>query len=197
MTIYEAAFHFQNGDDDYFNVVHYDVTGDEPLDLQDLTDEIVASWVTNLAPIIVPSMNFLGIVWRLDVPGSVSVEITPTGGAENGSNVVQSWVGQMAVLVRKSTGGTVRPTLGRAFVPGVNSQGFGSNGNWTAGILTACESFWDDIIIVPFAGNGQAEMLLKASNPTAPNTNPYNSVTECTALANPSALQSRKKGRGA
>lgn len=196
MTVYEVAFRFQAESNQFYNVVHYDITGDEPLDLQDLTDEIVSSWATNCASVIAPAVSFEDITYRLDIDGSIGATFTPTGNAEPGTATDNQWAGQMAMLVRKKTNGLVRPNLGRAFVVGITSEGLGSDGFWTGTVKTAVEAFWDNIILVPFAGNGQAEMLLKASNPEAPNTNAYNSVAECTALRNPSALQSRKLGSG-
>ena len=197
MTVYEVALHFRGGGDDFYNVVHYDITGDEPLDLQDLTDEIALSFSTNLISVIAPAVGFEDVTYRLDIDGSIGNTIAPTGGSVSGAAASNQWAGQLAGLVQKRTGGFIRPNLGRAFVVGITSEGLSNLGEWTSAVTTAMEAFWDDIILVPFAGNGQAEMLLKASNPGAPNTNPYNSVTECVALSVPSALQSRKKGRGA
>ena len=197
MTIYEVAFHYGIGSNDFYNVVHFDITGDEPLDLQDLTDQIVTQWGSSQAAATTPQCSFRDITYRLDIIGSVGSTITPTAGAVAGNAANTNWGGQMAVLVQKKTNGLVRPVLGRAFCPGIAVGNLNEFGEWGAATLNACENFWDGIRIVPFAGNGQAEMLLKASNPAAPNTNAYNSVTECVALAIPVALQSRKKGRGA
>lgn len=197
MTVYECAFHFSVGSNDYYNVVHYDITGDDPLDLQDLTDEIVSQWNTDMGSVVAPAISFDDITYRLDIEGSIGQTVVPTGGAVSGSAGDDQFAGQIAVLVRKKTNGFVRPVLGRAFAVGITSNGLNSFGEWTNGVLTAVEAFWDNIILVPFAGNGQAEMLLKAGNPEAPNTNAYNSVAECEAVGIPSALQSRKKGRGA
>jgi len=197
MTVYEVALHFQSGADDFYNVVHYDITGDEPLDLQDLTDEIFIEWIATLGTITAPAMSFIDITYRLDIDGSVGSTVSPTAGAAPGTATNNNWMGQSALLVQKRTGGLVRPTLGRAFCVGISTSNFTAAGEWSSGVTAIAESFWDNIILVPFAGNGNAEMLLKAGNPAAPNTNAYNSVTECVALANPSALQSRKKGRGA
>lgn len=197
MTMYEVGLHFKVGSNDYYNVIHYDVTGDTPLDLQDLTDQLASEFVTNLADVIAPAISLEGVTYRLDIDGSVGTEFVPTGGAEAGLATDDQFAGQMALLVQKRTGGLVRPTLGRAFVAGVTSEALNSFGEWNATATAAAESFWDGIIIVPFAGNGQAEMQIKASNPTAPNTQAYSPVTECVALSIPSALQSRKKGRGA
>lgn len=197
MTIYECAFHFAVGSNDYFNVVHYDITGDSPLDLQDLTDEIVSAWSASIGTITSTTQTFRGVVYRLDIDGSVGTEITPTGGAVAGTAANDEFAGQIALLVQKRTGSLVRPTLGRAFISGLSTSNLNSFGEWNSTALGQAETFWDGIIIVPFAGNGQAEMLLKASNPEAANTVAYNSVTECVALPIPSALQSRKKGRGA
>ena len=197
MTNYEAAFHFQAGSEDFYNVVHFNVTGDVPLDLQDLTDEICTLWANNMANRIAPAISFVGIVWRLDIDGSIGTEFTPTGGPKPGTAGDNQYAGQLAVLVQKRTNGLVRPVLGRAFVMGVTAEGLDANGQWTQGVATSIQVFWDNIKTVVFDGNGQAVMQLKASNPEAPNTNPYNTVNECRALLIPSVLQSRKKGRGA
>lgn len=197
MTIYQVAVRQSHSPDDYFNVFYYDITGDTPLDLQDFVDEFAGIWSTELASIVAPNVVFEDITLRLDVDGSIGQTITPTGGAIAGTAADNQFVGQLAVLVQKKTGGFVRPNLGRAFLPGISTEGTNGASEWTTTVITAAEAYMDSIIIVPFAGNGQAEMLLKASNPTAPNTNAYNSVTECVALRTPSALQSRKNGRGA
>lgn len=196
MTVYECAFHFVGGVNNFYNVLHFDITGDTPLNLQDLTDEIVASWVANMSSTVSPAISFVDITYRLDSPGSVGSTITPTGGSEVGTAASSDWAGQLGMLVQKKTNGLVRPTLGRVFAIGITAGALTVNGTWAAANMSAVETFWDDIIIVPFADNGQAEMLIKASNPTAPNTNAYNSVVECTAKANPVTLHSRKLGVG-
>jgi hypothetical protein len=196
MAVYEVAIRYAAAGQSFFNVVHYDITGDTPLDLQSLTDEIANAWVNECALRVAGAVTLEDITYRLDIEGSVGQTVVPTGGAKNGLAGDNQWAGQLAVLVQKKTNGFVRPVRGWAFQPGITSEGLNSSGEWTVAVAQDVEDFWDAIILVPFAGNGQAEMLLKASNPTAPNTNAYNSVVECDASTNPAALQSRKKGRG-
>lgn len=197
MTVYECAFRYRVGADDFFNVVHYDITGDDPPDLQDLTDEIVAAWAAGIGDHVAAAVTFNSVIYRLDIDGSVGVEVIPTGGPEPGTATVNNWAGQMAVLLQKKTNGIVRPNLGRMFIPGVFTSALTAGGEWSVDIVQAAEAFGNAIVLISFAGNGVAQMLIKASNPTAPNTNAYNEVAECNSLAIPSALQSRKKGRGA
>lgn len=146
---------------------------------------------------IAPSVSFVGIVWRLDIAGSIGTEFFPTGGPKPGLAGDNQYAGQLAMLVQKRTNGLVRPVLGRAFVAGVTSEALDATGQWTQAAATSVQVFWNGIRTVVFDGNGQAVMQLKASNPDAPNTNEYNTVAECRALLIPSVLQSRKKGRGA
>ncbi len=197
MTVYECALHWRAGSNDYYNVVHYDITGDTPLDLQSLTDNIASEWTSTYRSRVTSTVLFSGVVFRLDIDGSVGTEIQPTGGELAGTSANGEWAGQVAMLIRKKTNGLVRPVQGRAYVPGLVGGNLNSFGEFSTTALADVEAFWDNIILVPFAGNGQAEMLIKASNPAAPNTNPYNSVAECEAAPIPSVLQSRKKGRGA
>lgn len=197
MTQYELAFHWGVGSNDYYNVINYDIVGGDPPDFQAFVDTTAADYQNSMANVIAPAMEFRGVVFRLDIDGSVGTEVAPTAGPIPGQAGDDQFAGQLAVLAQKRTGGVVRPTLGRIFVPGVSAEGLNQFGEWTSNVTDAVEAFWTDMLLVSFSGGETATMQLKASNPNAPNTNPYNGVSSIVALSIPSALQSRKKGRGA
>ena len=196
MTVYEVVLEMDTPAGDMLNVVHYDITGTAPLDFQDFCDVIASDFDTYLKSIITAACSFRGVTIRLDTPDSVGASFVPTGGSVAGTNASNTLAPQMAALVRKQSGNLTRPTQGYAYQGGISAGGFTSAGRWSTAVNTAVKNYWDALLEVNFAGSGNAEMQIKASNPSAPNTVAYNPATLINVGGIPVTMRSRKEGVG-
>lgn len=196
MTVYECVLEYDSPSGEMLNVVHWDLTGTAPLNFQDFVDNLRTEFVNSLAAVIAPSVSFVAVTIREDSPGAIGIRYTPTAGSAAGTSTDNQYGPQLAALVRKRCENGQRPALGFAYQGGITSEGLTSAGRWSATVNNAVFAFWDANIIIPFAGDGQAEMVVKASNPTAPNTVAYNSVTSINVGGIPVTQKRRKEGVG-
>lgn len=193
MAIYEVALKWGDSDSKYYNVLHFDITGQDPINFADMANEIGTAFTTHLATNIVSAVTLEGMVVREDTPGSVGQEfdINEAGTATNGD-----YAGALALQINKKTDGLVRPTRGWMFIPGVSATQLGTDGRWEGAVRTNAQLFVGDLLNFGFADAGNATMLIKANNPSAPNTNAYNEVLALGAAAVPKTLRSRQPGIG-
>lgn len=196
MPTYEVVLVYDQVGFEALNVLHYQPANANPINWQSICDEIAARWTANIATVIAPSVTFEGIRVREDIAGAVGVTYNVTGGAVAGTAADNQFAANLAMLVQKKSIGSIRPVLGRAYQPGVSSEGLTSNGLWSATVQTAVEAFWDVMIAIAAVGSPVLQLVIKASNPTAPNTQAYTEVDTTEANLNPKTQRRRTRGVG-
>lgn len=196
MAIYEVVLEGRFSDQDMLTVLHYDITGDENPNWQAMADAIRFTLNDFLTPFLVTAVDYVGITVREDVEGSVGLFVPFTLGTLTGSDSDDGIISQAAVLVRKLANTLTRPTQGRIYQGGISSQYLNSAGLWTAVATTPIESFWSDMVQLDFGPGSLAQMVIKASNPTAPNTVPYNPVETIATRSIPVVQRRRKFNQG-
>lgn len=195
--VYEIVLNATLNSQQLLTVLHYDIDGGDPINFQALADAIRVHLVDNLQTWLVPTCTYTGITIREDIPGTVGVTYPFTLGNLVGSDANTDSFNQMAMLVRKNCNSTVRPNRGRVFQGGLTSEGTDGNGLWQTDVRNAVAAFWSDMITIAFAGPATAQLVVKASKPTAPNTVPYNPVTTVGTISNPTTQRRRRIGVGA
>lgn len=196
MAFYEVVFNWQLDQITVNNVFHYDITAVTPADLQGYADTIQAEFILHLQSVCAPSMTFNDLTFREDIPGGVGITQPFTTGPVSGTSTDDQYAGQLSAIVRKLAQSTVRPNIGRVYWAGITSEGLGANGRWTSTVTTAAANFLDALIGVSSGAGGVMDMHIKASDPTKPNTVPYNPVTAVQALAIPGTQRRRREGVG-
>lgn len=196
MAFYEVVLNWDLDGELVQNVLHYDISAVTPLDLQGYVDVIQAELIIHMADILVPSIQFESVTFREDVDGGVGVTITPTTGSTPGTDPNDNYAGQLALIVRKEALSTIRPNLGRIYFGGCTSFGLAQNGRWDTSLSSAAEDFAEAIRGVESGEGGVMDMVIKASNPTAPNTVAYNPVLAMTGLGVPGTQRRRRQGVG-
>jgi len=178
------------------NVLHYDTGAQGLPDFVGLTDYFWDVFNTHGLPGIVNDCVFDRMSWREDIPGGVGTVRTPTNGTLAGTAGASETVAQVAMIIRKVGQGSVRPHQGRIYQPGIASSAFTAAGfiDGTAG--NALESMWEDLLEIEDGNGVTAVMVIKASNPTAPNTVAYNLVDSLVGLGNPGTQRRRRIGVG-
>lgn len=174
MTVYEVVLNGQQDAEPMLTVLHYDITGST--NFQALADAIDFELEAGLSALVVSSVQWQGITIRLDSPGAVGVTYTFTGGQVVGSHPESTYFANVAANVRKFTDGITRPTRGRIYQGGIPSNAVDGDGRLTASYATQLYTAWENLRVIEFDTTGEAVMQIKASNPTAPNTEAYNTV---------------------
>lgn len=193
MTVYEVTIIYDSPTGEQLNVCHWDFSSEEVADFQLFADIFRTDWLTTLAPVIAPSISLESLSIREDVPGSVAFPVAFTAGPATGASSDNQYAAIPAVNVQKLPNNLTKPRLGRVYQGGITSEGFLSNGNWSATITTACNDFWSDQILVTMDVGKTATMVIKASDPTKPNTVPYNPVATIASKGKPTK-QGRRSG---
>lgn len=196
MAIYEVVLEGRQGTDDMLTVLHYDITGVLPPDWQAMANVIRVHLADHMAALCANYITWEGITVREDIPGSVGLFIPFELGTLTGSVANPDTITQVCMLVTKQTGTLTRPTQGRIFQGGISCDFAAAAGNWTVDAQEPVNDFWEDVRVIDFAGPSTATMVVKASNPSAPNTVPYNPVVSLTVSPNPVVQRRRKRGSG-
>lgn len=196
MTVYNAVFVWHFNDDEFNTVLYYDDNGNGPPDFQELTDNIFTAMSTAGLDGLVNDLTLDSIRWREDTPNGVGTEYFPTGGSLSGAAGASETAGQLALLVRKIGAGLVNPNKGRIYQPGVATGGLTAGGLWDGTVSNNIESLWESVLTIEDDGGVELDMTLKASNPTAPNTQAYNKVVGLSARGNPVTQRRRRRGVG-
>lgn len=196
MTVYEGVIDWRFNSQIFNTVLHYDDGGSGPPDFQGLTDYIIDSFRTAGMPGLVNDLTCNFMTWREDTPGGVGVQRFPTSGAATGSAGASETAGQLALLIRKLGTGLVRPNKGRIYQPGVATSALTAAGLWEASTSNALETMWEDILEIEDGNGATLNMVIKASNPSAPNTQPYTLVSGLAAQGNPATQRRRRIGVG-
>lgn len=196
MAHYQVVIEGIQGTADMLNVVNYESSGAALPDFADMADQIRFAIDSHITSFCGANTKWSGITVREDIPGSVGAFVPFGLGELTGTQATPSQVTQLSMLVRKTTNSLVRPTRGWAFQGGLVSDACGASGRWEAGVLAAVKLLWEDMISWTLAGGTTMQMEVKASNPTAPNTQPYTAVTGIIVNDIPSTLDGRKIGTG-
>lgn len=196
MAVYEGVINWTFNSNIYNTVLHYDDGDTGPPDFQGLTDDIRDKFNTAGMPGLVNDLVFTSMRWREDIAGGVGTVYVPTAGTLAGSAGASETAGQLALIIRKLGAGLVRPSKGRIYVPGVATSALQSNGLFIGTTSNALETMFEDILTIDDGGGVELDMVIKASNPSAPNTVPYNPVVGLQALGNPGTQRRRRLGVG-
>ena len=189
MAFYEVVINGAVAGQPMLTVLHYEITGDD--DFQELSDAIRDWFTTEMRGNLVPAASLSGITVREDIEGSVGVTYPFTGGALVGTNASTDVWSLVAANVRKLTTSGARPSQGRIYQGGIPSNACTTGGSFESAYANGLADAWEQLISVSFGDGGQADMVIKASNPSAPNTVPYNPVTGMQTSLRP-AKQSRR-----
>lgn len=191
MAFWELVIEGRQGANDMLNVIHYESSGVEPPDFAAAATVIRGHLADHLQGQASGRVTWEGITVREDIPGGVGVFIPFPGGILTGNNPDPDHADLLTVLVRKITGSLVKPTLGWAQQGGMTAGALEPDGTWNAGVRAAVEAFWEDIRILNITGPTTLQMVIKARNPSAPNTQPYTVVNAVEANLRPRSLRSR------
>lgn len=196
MANWQVVIEGRQGTDDMLNVIYYQSTGVEPPDFVAAAVVIRAHIEDHIQTFCGDNTTWLGITYREDIPGSVGVFVPFPAGTLAGSNPTPSQVYQLSMLVQKFSNGSVRPVRGWAFQGGLVADGTSGNGGWETPLRDAVEALWEDIRVLSIAGPTTLQMVLKATNPTAPNTQPYTAVDKVSTAVTPRTLDGRRLNVG-
>lgn len=174
MTIYECVLTGNLDAQPMLHVLHYDITGST--NLQEWVDAFQAELSAHVMDHLVNSAAYSGITIREDVPGAVGVFYPFTAGTIAGTATGTNYWANVAALVRKFSDNVVRPNQGRLFQSGIPPSATDNDGKLGGSYVVALRDAWSELITVPFDSTGNSQMVIKASNPSAPNTVPYNEV---------------------
>jgi hypothetical protein len=196
MAFYEVVIEGRQGIDDMLNVIHYETSGTDPVDWTDVADQIRALINGNIVVFCGSWITWVGITVREDIVGGVGTFYPFTLGTLAGSNATPSQIAEIAMLVRKESNSLVRPTKGWAMQGGLVSEGADGLGVWEAAVRAAVDALWTAMLDFTTGGGSVLGMVIKARNPTAPNTQPYTAVNSITTAAVPRSLKGRRQGTG-
>lgn len=196
MAVYEVVLQGKQGVDDMLNVFHYEVPDGLTPDWQAGADEWRAHIANYLQILSNPNVVYSGITVRLDSPGQVGVFYAFTSGDVTGTAAADDALREAAILVHKRNTSGTRPALGWFFQGGISVNATQGNGAWEGSATSDVELYADDIRILGAVATGGAQMVIKARNPTAPNTVPYAAVDAVRAVSTPRTVRSRRGSVG-
>lgn len=196
MANWEIVLEGRQGVNDMLNVFHYQSSGVEPPDFAAAATVIRGHLADHIQNLCSAHVTWLGITVREDVPGGVGVFYPFAAGTLVGDNSDGDQVNQVAVLVNKLSNGLVRPTKGWFFQGGISVRNTTAFSGWEAAALAAVEAYAEDIRVLNIAGPTTLTMVIKARNPSAPNTQAYSVVNLMDAQIIPTTLRNRKSGLG-
>lgn len=196
MAFYEVVLVGQQNADEMLTVLHYEITGNQPNEWQSFANAISLLMIGSLDGALATTVRYTGIRVREDIPGGVGFELGFTGGDVVGGSAGPDLVFTNCMIIRKQASGLVRPTQGRVYQGGLPATFVGSTGFWDTTFAQTVEDFWTSMINITFGAAGVAQMVIKARNPSAPNTQPYSEVESMVRLLNPGTQRRRRIGVG-
>lgn len=196
MTFYEGVIVWNWNGEVFNNVLHYNDNGSGPPDFQALTDEVRTNFEAGGMPGLVNDLTYIGMRWREDIPNGVGNFYPNTGGPLAGSAGASETVGQVAMIVRKVGVGSIRPHYGRIYVPCIASSELLATGLFNTTATAGQVAMWESIAELNDGLGAQLDMVIKSSDPTKPNTQPYTTVFSLVALGNPGTQRRRRRGAG-
>jgi hypothetical protein len=191
MANWELVIEGRQGTKDNLNVLHYQDFGGGPPDWTFAANAIRGHLSDHIITFCGSLVTWVGITVREDVPGSVGVLVPFTAGVLTGTNATPSQMMSASLLVRKIGSGLVRPVRGWAFQSGLVVDGLDAASRWEAPVIAATLDYWEDIRLMADGLTTDLRMVIKARNPSAPNTQAYTPVAAFSASGVPRHLDSR------
>jgi hypothetical protein len=168
----------------------------EPPDFEAAATVLKGHLSDHIAGLCGAHVTWVGITAREDIVGGVGTFIPFPTGTLAGSVAATDQINQVAMQVNKLSGGLINPTKGWFFQGGLNAGLATAGSVWEAGAVTAVEAFAEDIRVLNIVGPTTLTMVIKARNPTAPNTQAYSVVNTLDAVTIPKVLRGRRAGSG-
>lgn len=196
MPFYEIVLEGKQAAFDMLSVLHYETVDNTELDWQEIANSLAAEIELKLLQVLVPNATYHGITYRLDEVGQLGTFVAFPNAPLVGENGSGDTITQSAVNITKVCAGGIRPASGRVYQGGIAVEYADSVGSWANALMDDLDDFWGDIRTLDQLGTEVLRMVVKASNPGAPNTNDYNPVTALISRSNPVTLQRRKRGTG-
>jgi hypothetical protein len=196
MAFHEAVYVWDFNNNEFNTVIHYSDDAGGDVDYQGATDEVYDAWVAIAGAPFVNDLVWQGIRWRQDIPGGVGNMYIPTLGTIAGASGASNAVAQTAAIVRKLGVGSVRPVKGRIYQPGIPGAGIEDSGLIAGATANPIETWWEAVMSIADGSGATLTMVIKASNPTAPNTQAYTVVGGLQVVGNPGTQRRRRLGSG-
>lgn len=197
MTYFEAVLNFSTPTGDMKNVLHFNLSSTDSEDIQEATNTIMGQWNIIAADNFSGACTFESITWREDTPGAVGVEYSDPSGPYSGTFADGDYAPNAAMLVRKYHDSGSRPSRGRMYVGGLTAEALEATGRWNNTNVSDVVS-WVELIRSFTVGGGAntVDMVIKATNPTKPNTQPYTIVNRVTGETRVKSQKRRLEGVG-
>lgn len=193
MPNYLAVFNFSTPTGEVLNVVNYSIDNPDPAALQLATAHIQTSWKNNLESHMPAATSFPSITWREDVPNSVPLTVEGVTPPVFGNATTNDYAAMYAVVGRKHNDNGQRPNLGRIYVGGLTAAFLDGDGRWNIAVLANVDGWLESIrAFSTTATPASFQMQIKASNPSAPNTAPYQLVDRFTVRPTPGTQRRRR-----
>lgn len=196
MTVYEIVIEGRQGANDMLNVFHYETVGTGDLDLDNLAsvfyghiDDELKQWASNI-------ITWVGITVREDSPGAVGTFVPFPAGTITGTLTTADMAYTGCAFIKKLSGGLVKPTQGWWFQGGITFGGLSAAGTWESGVSSSLAAYGEAIRELSIADSVDLAMVIKARNPTAPNTQAYSTVNSIAIAGLPRNIRSRFPGSG-
>lgn len=196
MANWEVVLEGRQGGQDMLNVLHYQDNTAGVVDWTAVATTFYVDLTDQMIPMCTAEVRWTGITYREDILGSIGVFVPFPLGDVIGTYPGGDLMRQAAMLVRKRTTATTHPNLGWIFQGGLCTVGLTAAGRWETAFLTDVQSFWDDMRLINTGVGDVLTMVIKARNPLAPNTVPYNAVTSVQAVSVPRTVATRREGVG-
>jgi hypothetical protein len=196
MAVWEVVLEGRQGINDMLNVFHYQ-DGGGPAPSFGLIASIFEGHLTDhIIEWCGPRVTWVGITVREDIVGGVGTFEPLPGGVLAGTDASGDQVDVIAMQVKKLSGGLVRPTYGWFMQGGITVHAATANDTWEAATVAGVAAYAEDIRQLDMGAGGTLNMVIKASNPTAPNTQAYSQVSNFTVNTRPRTQRSRLSGSG-
>lgn len=197
MGYFEAVLNFSSPTGVIKNVVHYNLSSDDPANIQEATDIIMGQFNIICAGDFSPAVVFESITWREEIEGAVGVEYSDPSGPYPGTFSDGDYAPNAAMLVRKFHDSGVRPSRGRNYIGGVTAEALEATGRWNAVNVGRVVSWFEYIrSFTVNEGADTVDMVIKATNPTAPNTVPFSIVNRVSGEVRVKSQKRRLEGIG-
>jgi len=195
---YEVVVGWTSPAGQFKNVLHYAVADESNAGWQEWANYVQSMFILHWQQYCVDTFGIESVYVREDIENGVGVTYVPAGAPVYGTSAEDEFMGQAAVLVNKRSNGPSRPVLGRAYLPGSALEYVTDQSAWANNVRDAAEAFLESLRLYSGPVEGiDMQMLIKAADPTRPNTSDYGIVTSIDAINAITTLRSRKRGVGA
>ncbi|AXH79512.1 MAG: hypothetical protein [Circular genetic element sp.] len=187
----------QNGND-VFNIVHYDAFNSDSLPSPlEICNEIKESWVVDLSPQLSNEISLVGFDYRIEpaLPNTPFIPVLVPGLPVQGVSADNAMAGQVCLILDKRSN-TQAPWRGSLKLGGMADSTMGGGGFFNTAVLSAAQSYADDLRYVEIAPNLAATMVIVSKDSKTTPVGQFSPVATLTAVPNPGILKSRRFGRG-